>query len=663
MSPLGYHGRILRVDLTSGTTEFEDLDESTCRHYAGGSLLATWILLRETPPGLDAFDPRAMLVICSSVVAGHRACGLPRFSVTAKSPLTGGVGEARAEGPWGVALKDVGIDAIVVTGRTARPTVLIVDGEGPSGAEIGPPRVHLEPADELRGLDTTDTADRLVERYPRGHVAAIGPAGERLVRFASIVTDRSFAAPRMGLGAVMGSKSLKAIVLRGGSPPPVADQDALAQINASYARRVAVNPLTRWQHEPPGFGAWVGGVRMPGYLGVENYRTAVLPDPTGYRHEVFLDRLAWSHGGCPGCPSDCIKGFAADSTDAARTLASEQRTGGLHQEAIAALGPNLGVPDAAAPIAFNERCLRLGLDPVSLGFTLSFVMEARAAGALDPHDLDGLDLQFGDVAAIGEVIEQVAQRSGPGDLLAEGVRRVAARVASSGRESVGRYALEVKGLEMVSFEPRTQTNLALGYATAPFGPRYDVVEHDWDFDADDPAWPHTLELSRPLGITSLVPMDSLDPLKVRNYTILSTLWSALDALNVCIFASAPTRLLSLDDVARIVEAITGWQTTADEVMAWGARRMHLLRIYNLREGLTAADDDLPDRFFEDPIDVGRFSGVRLDREAFHTMIAAYYDAMGWDEAGVPTATTRAASGLDWTIGMEDDAWASTPPSV
>ena len=637
---------IVHVDLDAGSIDLERLDDATLRDYPGGSLLGTRILFEETAPGVDAFDRRAVVVVASSVVAGNRAAALPRFSVIAKSPLTGGIGEARAEGPFGVALADAGVLAISVTGRSDRPAMLVI--EGTNRTDSGP-AVRLEPADHLWGLDTTETADSVETAASGSHVLAIGPAGERLVRFASLVTDRSFAAPRMGLGAVFGSKRLKAIVVRGGRPAPVSNPKALEAITAAYARAIPGNPLTRWQHDPPGFGAWVGGVRMPGYLGVENYRTARFDQSSGNGDQEFLSRLAWSEGGCPGCPNDCIKGFAAGPSDAARRAAAAGRTGGLHQEAIAALGPNLGLAAAADAIGLNERCLRLGIDPVSFGFSVSFLMEARDRGLIEPKDVGGLDLRFGDAGSVRSLLEDVATRHGPGDLVAEGVRRLAARLPDAARP----LALEVKGLEMVSFEPRTQSMLALGYATSPIGPRYDFVEHDWDFDDVDPAWPHALELSRPLGVTERMPMAALDDRKGTAFTVLSTLWSALDALNVCIFASAPTRILSLDDVAGLVRAVTGWQVSADEVMAWGARRLQLMRAYNIREGLTAADDTLPDRFFDDPIDAGRFAGVRIDRDRFHSMVRGYYDAMGWDQAGIPTEATLRAHGLEWTTAMNE----------
>jgi aldehyde:ferredoxin oxidoreductase len=630
MARFGYSGRILRVDLTDRSLEVEPLDEDTWRVYAGGGLLGTRLLF-ETAPGVDALDPSATLVIASSAVAGHRAAALPRFSVVAKSPLTGGVGEARAEGPFGVALKASGFDAIAFRGAADRPVALeIVEG-----------RVAIVDATELWGLDTSVVVDRIRGRLGDCSVAAVGPAGERIVRFASVVSDRSFAAPRMGLGAVMGSKRLKAVAIAGGTAPSPADSDAIAAHTTEYADRVDVNPVTRWQHVLPGFGAWVGGA-VPGTFAVANFSTAGF-DATGYAPPAFMERSAWGRDGCPGCPSDCIKGFAASGEAAAIERARGRREGGLHQEAIAALGPNLGIGDAGVALALNGACLRLGMDPVSLGFTLSFAMECRAQGLLSPSDLDGLDLRFGSAPEVFAVAERIAAREGAGDWLAEGTRRAAERLAPEAR----RFALEVKGLEMTPFEPRVQAGLALGFATAPFGPRYDVAEHDLDYDDVAPSWPHTLELSAALGITSLMPASAQTPEKVRRYRQLADFWSALDALLVCPFASAPMRILSLEDVAQLVHAVTGWDTDTEEVMRWGARRMHLMRLYNVREGIDAAQDRLPDRFFDEPIDAGPWAGQRLDRDAFGAMIARYYELMGWDARGVPTTASSRESGLEW----------------
>jgi aldehyde:ferredoxin oxidoreductase len=628
MSRGGYHGRVLQVDLAARQTAVEEPGDSWWRLYGGGGLLATWYLLRHTPRGLDAFDPANLLILTSSVMAGQPYVGLPRCTVAGKSPLTGGVGETRCDGPFAVALKGSGVDALLVRGHAAAPSIVLVE-DG---------RVSFHDAAAVWGLPVSRTVDWLERQFgPDVHTAVIGPAGERLVRFASIVTDRAFQAPRMGLGAVMGAKQLKAIVIRGDRHPPVADPARCAEITERYRRRMTENPLTRWQLEPPGFACWVHTHGIDAALCTRNYRDSVFEGADAYRPAAFMRR--YRHDGiCPGCPNNCLKFFGTDDD-----ATYDPRAGAIHQEITGALGPNLGIADVEFLFKANILCNEYGLDPTSLGFTLSLAMECVERGLLDERTV-GSPLRFGDAATTLAMIRSIARREGFGDVLAEGAKRAAARIGGE----AARYAMHVKGLELAVFEPRTQTNLALGYATAPIGPRFDICEHDWDYDTEV-GWPHTMEGSRTLGILERVPMGELSARKVRNYKALNTIWSGCDALDLNIYVSAPTRALSLDEMAELLAAVTGWSTSSYEVMRFGERRNHLMRVYNLREGLTADDDTLPDRFFDDPIPQGRWAGTRLDREAFRTLIGTYYRLMGWDDAGRPRYESLLDHHLEWTV--------------
>jgi aldehyde:ferredoxin oxidoreductase len=242
------------------------------------------------------------------------------------------------------------------------------------------------------------------------------------------------------------------------------------------------------------------------------------------------------------------------------------------------------------------------------------------------------------------MIGAIARREGFGDVLAEGTKRAAAAIGGT----AGRFAMQVKGQEMAVFEPRTQTNLALGYASAPIGPRFDICEHDWDYDVEV-GWPQTMDGSRTLGILERVPMAELSGRKVRNFKALNTIWSGCDALDLNIYAAAPTRALSLAEMAELWRAVTGWDASSHELMRYGERRNHLMRVYNLREGLTAADDTLPDRFFDEPIAQGKWAGVRLERAAFAEALRTYYRMVGWDEAGRPHFETLLDHHLEWTV--------------
>ena len=621
----GYHGRILHIDLTERGSWVEEPDDRIWRHYAGGGLLATWLLLRDALPGLDPFDPRSPLIFTSSVIAGQPYAGLARFTVAAKSPLTGGIGEARCEGPWGWALKGSGADTVVFHGASEHPVAI--------GIRAGGAIFHE--ASDLWGMPVSETTDALEGRLGTGiQVAAIGPAGENRVRFASIVASRSFQAARMGLGAVAGSKRLKAVVLQGDAHPPVAEHDRCAAITAKYADGMHDNDLARWQLEPPGFGVWIHSMGTDSALGTRNFRESQFAGASAYEPEKFMPFYR-GVGVCPGCPNDCIKIFAGG---AAAIL--DARAGGLHQEIAGAMGANLDLADLETLLISNALCNDLGLDPTSLGYTLSMAMECMVEGLLPAGTVPA----FGDSSGVLAAIRDIATRTGFGDVLAEGSRRAAEHIGPE----AAHFALHLKGLEMTPFEPRTQTNLALGFAVAPIGPRYDICEHDWDYDPRM-GWDHTLEGSRTLGILERIAMDEISPSKVRNFKALSTLWSAADALDYCIFAIAPTRVLNLTAMTELLAAITGWETSSWEIMRWGERRWHLMRAYNLREGLTAADDTLPDRFFDEPIGEGRWTGTRLDRRRFGEAIGVYYRMMGWDDAGRPHYETLLDHGLEWVV--------------
>ena len=270
------------------------------------------------------------------------------------------------------------------------------------------------------------------------------------------------------------------------------------------------------------------------------------------------------------------------------------------------------------------------------------VMECRERGLLPPDLHDRIPV-FGDADGTLDLIEAIATRTGAGDLLAEGSKR-AAEAIGNGAEAL---AMQVKGLELAPFEPRTQTGLALGYATAPIGPRFDIAEHDWDFD--EAGWSHALENARTLGILQRIPMQEISPRKVRNYTVLTTLWSAADALDFCIFAIAPVRVLSFEQMAAMLAAITGWNTSTYEIMQIGKRRIQLMHLYNLREGIGPEADTLPDRFFDEPIDTGTWRGHRIDRTAFEEAIRTWYRMMGWNDRARPTYETLVSLGLEWTV--------------
>ncbi len=627
----GYHGAVLHVDLHTGTTHVEHPDDNFYRIYAGGALMGTYYLLKHTAAGIDPLSPANVLVFNNSVVAGYPAAGLVRYVVTTKSPLTDGIGETRAEGRFAVSLKHSGYDAIVIHGAASTPTGIMID----HGA------VSLFDASTEWGSTVGACTDQLEARFGADiDVAAIGPAGEHQVRFANIISSRTHQAQRHGVGAVMGSKHLKAIVIKGGALPAVAHPTQLDQLNARFAHDIQHNTLSRWQLDLPGFAVWIHTHGLDTAIDAYNFSKASFAHLDAYAAPQWTPHYK-GVSPCPGCPNDCMKVYQGGDGDL------DVRASAMHQEISGSLGPNIGTSDAQAVMRFNNLCNQLGLDPVSLGFTLSYAMEANQHGLIDVARFGQVDLQFGDHEAIEQMIHAISTRTGFGAVLAEGSKRAAAQIGNGSE----RLAMHVKGLEMVPFEPRSQTNLAMGFATAPIGPRYDICEHDWDFDTEV-GWEHSLDYARTLGIIERIPMEDKSAKKVRNYKALNNLWSAADALGYCIFAIAPTRAISLQMMTALLAAVTGWETSSHELLRFGERRNHIMRIYNAREGLTRADDTLPERFFTEPIESGPKQGRMLDKTAFHANIDLYFDMMGWDANGVPRPGTRYDHHLEWTLEDE-----------
>ena len=623
----GYHGKILTLNLSDQSFEIDQPSPLYWRTYGGGGLLAAERLLRQTPKGADPLGPDNALIFASSVMASQPYVGLASLAVCAKSPLTNGMGETHVEGPFSANFKQSGFDAIVITGKSKQPVIV----------EIHNGEITFIDASTYWGNSIDKTVDQLEEVLGSDiSTAVIGPAGEKLVRYASIVTNRSFQAARMGMGAVMGSKNLKALVIKAGAIPKIANPKLAKELTDRYKSRIAENPLSDWQYQPPGFAAWVHTHGLDAALCTKNFRESSFAGVENFAPEEFMARFK-GNAPCPGCPNDCFKLFTPDSLAAKPALA---KASAMHQEITAAMGANIGNADIDFLFESNILCNTLGLDPTSLGYVISMAIECLE----NKINIEGIDsdLTWGNTKVIRNLILDIAARNGVGDLLAEGVKRVSQVLG----EKSEHYAMHIKGLEMCVTEPRTQTNLALGYATTPIGARFNICEHDWDYDTQL-GWPHTMAGSNTLVILERIPMDYLGPKKVRNYKALSNCWSATDTLCVCIFAAPPTRSMTLEEMATLLGAITGWESSSYEVMAFGERRINLTKIYNIREGIKPEADTLPERFFTDPITVGRWDNYSIDKIKFNEMIQTYYAMMGWNDQGVPRYSTLLENHLEW----------------
>ncbi|MGE5619521.1 MAG: aldehyde ferredoxin oxidoreductase family protein [Sphingomonadaceae bacterium] len=622
----GYTGKVLRVNLSEGKIWVEEPEERVYRSYLGGSALALHFLLRELKPGVDPLSPDNLLVFAPSILNGTPAPGCSRFTVAAKSPLTGGFGEAEAGGWWGPELKLAGFDAVVVSGASEKPVYLYVhDGEA-----------SLRDAGQIWGLDTGEAQAEIRRELgdAKVRVAQIGPAGERLVRYACVLNELKHSNGRTGMGAVMGSKKLRAIAVRGTQKLQLHDaarvEEVRKQVRANYRR-------TPGDMHDLGTAGGVPFLDARGILPTRNFLQGSFEEARAISGKTMADTILVNRGTCYACYIACkreVKTGEPHNVDPA--------FGGPEYETVGSLGSLCGIGDLAAVAKGNELCNRYGLDTISAGTTIAFAMEAFEAGYLTAADTGGLELRFGNADSMLRAITLIAERRGIGDLLAEGVR-IAAKRLGPGAEAL---AIHTKGQEFPMHEPRGKRSLAIGYAVSPTGACHMEAPHDTDFEAPGGAG---LEALEPMGI--LEPVGSLDmgPKKVRLFYNGQQVWNLYNCVGLCDFVGTPTGPFTLPMLVDYVSAVTGWKTSLFELIKVGERSQNMARLFNLREGFTAADDNLPERMFQ-PLKNGALEGVGIDRAEFEEAKRLYYETAGWDPAtGVPTKGKLAELDLLWAV--------------
>ncbi|HLZ47972.1 MAG TPA: aldehyde ferredoxin oxidoreductase family protein [Candidatus Limnocylindria bacterium] len=574
----GSWGRVLRVDLTNGTTAVEEMDEATFRKHPGGRALIAHYLLTELPRGVDPLGPENILIFAMGVLTGTPLSGASRHAVGAKSPLTGGFGEAEVGGFWGAELKRAGWDAIVVTGAAATPVYLWIKDD----------QVEIRDASHLWGLEIMDTEEKLKaevgERLAR--VCEIGPAGENCVRIAGIVNDFKDIAGRAGLGAVMGSKKLKAIVVKGSRNVPLHDAAKVKEIGRWVADTLQEN---HWAFHNFGTGMGLDGYTRVGGMAVRNYNGGPFEGAAEISAEALVEKgYRVKMEACWACSVRCKKVVKLE-----QPYQIDPKYGGIEYESIAALGADCGVDDLALISKVNERCNALGLDTISLGATVAWVMDLRARGILPDAELDGNAVEFGNGKAVLASPDAVAHRRGLGDILAEGSVRAAAKLGGA------EYLTAVRGQELAMHDPRQRTEygkqVRVSYTTSPTG-----GDH----------------------------MNSNLPSR-----------SAKNTVGMCFF-------LRYDDpkLTDIVNAVTGWGLDPAGLAEIGELSLTLARLFNNREGFGAADDKLPEQAMK-PHTSGVLSRVRLDPDDVAEQVRAYYRSRGWSDDGVPTPETLARLGL------------------
>ena len=593
----------------------EEPDEVWYRKHLGGMGSVAYHLLSTVEAQTDPLGPDNVLIMSTGVITGAPFSGSGRNAVGGKSPLTGGFGEADAGGFWNAELKHAGFDEIIFKGKASEPVWLwINDGEA-----------ELRDGSSLWGLEVGECQDEMREATgePQAKTALIGPAGERMVRIACVINDLSHVAGRSGMGAVMGSKNLKGVAVRGRNPPELADPDRVKELARSLVKRVETE--ARGLHEY-GTGAAMDAYAKTGNLPTRNFRDGDWPHAREIDAIAIKEKHRVGMGTCYSCAVRCKK-----EVELEEPYRVERRYGGPEYETLGALGSDCGVSDLPAICKANELCQRYGIDTIGAGTTIAFAMECYEEGIIDDETTGGVKLNFGDAEAMLKTVELIGKREGIGDILAEGSRR-ASRVF--GEES-RRYLVEVKGQEAPMHEPRLKRGLGLGYAVSPTGADHCHNLHDTVMNA------RSYDSLRPLGVYEEVPVYSLGPDKVMLFKSQMQMRVLANCLSVCQFP--PWRFSEYRD---LVQAVTGWDISMHELVQVAERALALARIFNLREGFTREDDWLPPRFFQ-PQTSGALSETSVDPDELRKAIDTYYEMMGWDENGAPTEGTLYRLSIGW----------------
>ena len=617
----GMTARLLHVDLASRETRVEELPETLLRKYLGGGALASYLLLRDMPPGVDPLGPDNVLVFTTSVINGLSLSGTNRYTAAAKSPLTGGYCESEAGGWWGPELRAAGYDGLVIRGQAESPVYLwIKDGQ-----------VEFRDARPYWGRLSGEVQDGLEQELgdKRIRVLQTGVAGERGVRFAAIVNQLKHFHGRGGLGAVMGAKRLKAIVVRGTKPPLAMDKDgargALTWFREHYDR-------SKDRFHTLGSASALLALEASGILPTRNFRDGSFEHARAISGQKMAETILVNRGTCYACAVACKREVAIPEDGV------DPKYGGPEYETLAASGSLCGVGDLRALARVNQLLAQYVLDSISTGAVMAFALECYEHGILTKVDTGGLELTWGNAEAIEQLVHRIGRREGIGDVLAEGVRRAAARLGRGAE----RFALHVKGQELPMHDPRGKKGLSLAYALSPTGADHMEAPHD-------PLYAGFHPTGHPMGALGLIePLDplTLDAAKVRAFFVTQQLWSFYNAIGMCDFVGSPLNSLEPAPLVSYVNAVTGWNMSLYEVLKVGERANTLARLFNCREGFTPDDDVLPPRLHEG-IGNGPLKGQRIDPAEFLAARRVYYEMAGWNpETGRPTAAKLAELGID-----------------
>ena len=627
--PNGYNGKILHVDLTKGELTVEEPEEAFYRKYLGGSAMGMYYILRDMPKGADPLGPENVLTLMASVTTGTPISGQSRLNANAKSPISGGIGDSQSGGFFPAELKFAGFDGIVIKGKSDKPVYLaIVDG-----------KAELRDAAHLMGKKTGDVDDIMhVEVDKKAEILQHGPAAEHGVVFSSLVSMSNRHNGRTGMGLVMASKNLKAVVVRGTKKMNVANSKALADLNKSGPKILPDNP------DMPGLAAEGTATvvlfqNTIGSLPTRNYDEGQFENCEDISGARMVETILKERDTCYACVVKCKR--VVEINDGPYKVSAKY--GGPEYETLGTFGSYCAVNDLAAIAFANQICNEYAVDTIAAGASIAFAMDCYEKGIISKEQTGGIDLKYGDAEAMLAALNAIVNGEGPlGEVLSKGSAR-AAEVWGNGADEC---LITVKGSEAPAHMPQAKRSLSLIYAVNPFGADHQSSEHDPYYE--EGVADLNLNRLKMLGLGEPQPGYSLTPEKVRFAYLSEVFYSMLDSVELCQFVYGPAwTLYGPAETVDMIRAVTGWDITLDELMAVGERRIQLFRTFNAREGLGRKDDKLPKKFYKQLAGSGPTAGIALTHEEVDAAIDHYYKLAGLNADGAPTPEVLKKLDIEW----------------
>lgn len=603
----GYMGKLLDIDLSSGNYSEMQLDPSMLKKYIGGRGLGAKLLYDMLPQGTDPLSPENIMIILTGPLTGTIAPGGGKFVIVTKSPVSGGYLDSYASGRLAVELKFAGYDGLIIRGKAEKPSkIFIEDG-----------KVEIRDASHLWGKDTFETEGILQQEAGEKEVGTIciGPAGENLVSFASINSDYYRQAARGGVGAVMGSKNLKALSVRGTKGIKCEDTQGLLDIVLKHKVLLDKSPVVanRARYGTP---STLDITNEAGMLPTYNYQTGTFEKAVNKLDSAGVEKSIVQSRGCYGCMIACSKVTKVNEGEYKGAIVE-----GPEYETVGMFGPNQGVDYLPAIIQANIVCDKLGLDTISAGNVIAFAMECYEKGLIPEELLEGKTLHFGDYHAALSLLEDIAYRRGLGRIMADGVREMSKAIGKGSEH----FAMHIKGLEFAAYDPRIGLGTALSYAVSPRGACHRR------------AWPPSMEV-----------LGHLEPYRIEGKAeLVKKLVDENSIFHSMLICDFPAKWIPLKvvDFVDYIRCTAGFECKEEDLWEIADRIETLIRLFNNREGLTREDDTLPPRVLNEAIPEGATKGNYVKREFLDILLDRYYSIRGWDEEGNPKKETLDRLGL------------------